>query len=54
MNKIKEIFIHDPEKSTNEISELLDSLKENNISFKDINTYKSSLEEIFIKLVKNS
>ena len=50
----KLVFIHDPEKSTNEISELLDSLKENNISFKDINTYKSSLEEIFIQLVKES
>jgi ABC-2 type transport system ATP-binding protein len=50
----KLVFIHDPEKSKNEISKLLDSLKENNISFKDINTYKSSLEEIFIQLVKKS
>lgn len=48
------VFTYDPEKEDNGISELLSNLKENNIKCKDINTYKSSLEEIFIQLVKES
>ena len=48
------VFNYDPEKEENEIAELLSELKENNIKCKDINTYKSSLEEIFIQLVKVS
>ena len=48
------VFNYDPEKEENEIAELLSELKENNIKCKDINTYKSSLEEIFIQLVKAS
>lgn len=48
------VFNYDPEKEENEIAELLSELKENNIKCKDINTYKSSLEEIFIELVKAS
>jgi ABC-2 type transport system ATP-binding protein len=48
------VFNYDPEKEENNISDLLSQLKENNIMCKDINTYKSSLEEIFIQLVKGS
>ena len=48
------VFNYDPEKEENEIAELLSVLKENDIKCKDINTYKSSLEEIFIQLVKAS
>jgi ABC-2 type transport system ATP-binding protein len=48
------VFNYDPEKEENNISDLLSQLKENNIMCKDINTYKSSLEEIFIQLGKGS
>lgn len=45
------IFIYDPQKEDNAISELLDQLKKNSIRYKDIDTNQSSLEEIFVQLV---
>jgi len=48
------VFTYDSDKEDNEIFVLLSYLQENNIKCKDINTYKSSLEEIFIQLVKES
>ncbi len=36
------------------ITALMDDLSDNNIRFKDINTKKSSLEEIFVQLVRES
>lgn len=45
------IFIYDPAKEDNAISDLLDHLKENSIRCKDIDTHQSSLEEIFVQLV---
>jgi ABC-2 type transport system ATP-binding protein len=45
------IFIYDPQKEDNAISDLLDHLKKNSIRYKDIDTHQSSLEEIFVKLV---
>ena len=47
----KLIFIYDPAKEDNAISDLLDHLKENSIRCKDIDTHQSSLEEIFVQLV---
>lgn len=45
------IFIYDPAKEDNAISDLLEHLKENSIRYKDVDTQQSSLEEIFVQLV---
>jgi ABC-2 type transport system ATP-binding protein len=47
----KLILTYDPE-TENDISDLLDNLKLNGIRPKDIYSYQSSLEEIFIELVE--
>ena len=48
------VFIYNTSREDNEIVLLLDHLKKNSIYFKDIETYKSSLEEIFVQLLKTS
>ena len=50
----KLIYTYDTAKEENCIPELLASIASAGISFKDIHTKQSSLEEIFIKLVKTS
>ena len=47
----KLIFTFDPQKTNNEVSYLLESLRKNLITFSDINIKESSLEEIFVGLV---
>ena len=46
------IFTYDTQKQNNGISALLDKMKENNIFYHDLKTSQSSLEDIFIQLVK--
>lgn len=48
----KLIFTFDTQKQENDVVILLDKLKENNIVFKDLSTQQSSLEDIFIQLVR--
>jgi len=45
------IFTYDSARESNDVTELLDQLKENAIRCKDLDTRQSSLEEIFVKLV---
>lgn len=45
-------FTYDIKKQHNGISDLLDKMKENNINYHDLKTSQSSLEEIFMQLVK--
>ena len=40
------------DKNTTSLKEIIDILNKNNISFQEINTYESDLEDIFLKLVK--
>ena len=47
----KLIFTFDPQKTNNDVSYLLESLRKNLITFSDINIKESSLEEIFVGLV---
>ena len=47
----KLIFTFDPQKTNNEVSYLLESLRKKLITFNDINIKESSLEEIFVGLV---
>lgn len=47
------IFTFDIQKQNNAISELLEKLKEQGINYYDLVTKQSSLEEIFIQLVRN-
>ncbi len=54
LNNDKLIYTYDTTKEENSIAELLASITSAGISFKDIHTKQSSLEEIFIKLVKTS
>ncbi len=49
----KIIFVYNPQKKSNELDDLLNSLRRNSIKYKDINLKESSLEEIFVKLVAN-
>ncbi len=42
------------DKNITSLKNIIDILNRNNISFQEINTYESDLEDIFIKLVKNS
>jgi ABC-2 type transport system ATP-binding protein len=44
----------DSQKSDKGILNLLDDLKTSKINYKDINTKQSSLEEIFVELIKES
>ncbi|WCL50910.1 ABC transporter ATP-binding protein [Leptospira sp. GIMC2001] len=46
------VYTYDTQSRQNGITSLLDGLSKENISFKDINTIQSSLEEIFVELVK--
>lgn len=46
------IYTYDPGAKENGISNLLDTLRKAKISFKDLNTTQSTLEEIFVQLVK--
>lgn len=46
------IFTYDGTKDNNRIADLLDTLKDNSIRYQDIDTQQSSLEEIFVELVK--
>lgn len=48
------VFTYDPARENNEVTELLDHLKENAIHCKDLNTRQSSLEDIFVQLVSKS
>ena len=47
------LYTFDAQKEDTGIVTLLKKLAENNIEFKDLNTKESSLEEIFVSLVKN-
>ena len=40
------------DKNTNSLKEIIDILNKNKISFQEINTFESDLEDIFLKLVK--
>jgi ABC-2 type transport system ATP-binding protein len=40
------------DKNTTSLKEIIDILNKNNISFQEINTFESDLEDIFLKLVK--
>ena len=42
------------DKNVNSLKEIIDILNKNKISFKEINTYESDLEDIFLKLIKSS
>ena len=46
------VFSYDSKKEENGISSLLDDLREENIGYHDLHTKQSSLEEIFVELVK--
>lgn len=46
------IFTYDSKKENKGISSLLEKLKENGIIYQDLKTNQSSLEDIFIKIVK--
>ena len=41
------------DKNTTSLKKIIDILNENKISFQEINTFESDLEDIFLKLVKN-
>ena len=41
------------DKNTTSLKEIIDILNKNKISFQEINTFESDLEDIFLKLVKN-
>jgi ABC-2 type transport system ATP-binding protein len=45
------VLTYDPDSNQNLVMALLEQLRKNNIAYKDISTYKSSLEEIFIQLI---
>jgi len=42
------------DKNVNSLKEIIDILNKNKISFKEINTYESDLEDIFLELIKSS
>ena len=46
-------YTYDPHKTHTGINDLLQSVRESGLSIKDINTTKTSLEEIFVNLVKS-
>lgn len=45
-------FTYDTQKAENGVTSLLDELKENGLRCRDLNTRQSSLEEIFVQLVR--
>lgn len=47
------ILTYDAQKRGNRIAELLNKLKKKNITFHDLSTNQSSLEDIFVQLVNN-
>ncbi|MBL7685892.1 MAG: ABC transporter ATP-binding protein [Deltaproteobacteria bacterium] len=53
-DKMQLIYSYDSHKTENKIPELLSHLQKASISLKDLNTQESSLEDIFVKLVKKS
>ena len=48
------IYTFDTQAERTGITSLLDDLKQAEITFRDLNTTQSSLEEIFVSLVSNS
>lgn len=48
------IYTYDSAKEDNRISELLDKMNQVGIHYKDLNTKQSSLEDIFVKLVRST
>jgi ABC-2 type transport system ATP-binding protein len=46
------IFTYDATKKNNGIANLLEEMKQNGIVYQDLKTHQSSLEDIFIQLVK--
>ncbi|TGK29430.1 ABC transporter ATP-binding protein [Leptospira gomenensis] len=48
------VYTYDSNRKQNGISAILHDLKKEKIEFKDLNTTQSSLEEIFVQLVKES
>ena len=46
------LIVHYDKKIT-QLKEIIDILNKNNISFYEINTYESDLEDVFINLIKN-
>ena len=51
-DKTQLTYTYDGNKEDNGIAELLHQLCQNHVHYKDLNTKKSSLEEIFINLVR--
>lgn len=51
-DKTKIIFNYNSDQDKNNVVTLLDQLKENKISYKDLETHRTSLEEIYVQLVK--
>ncbi|MBT4921578.1 MAG: ABC transporter ATP-binding protein [Rickettsiales bacterium] len=47
-------FTYNANKQDNNIAALLEQLKTNNISYQDLHTRESSLEDIFVQLIKKS
>jgi ABC-2 type transport system ATP-binding protein len=45
-------YTYDPHKTRTGINELLQALRDAELSIKDVHTTKTSLEEIFVSLVK--
>jgi len=45
-------YTYDPHKTRTGINELLQALRDADLSIKDVHTTKTSLEEIFVSLVK--
>ena len=41
------------DKNITQLREIIEILNKNNISFYEINTYESDLEDVFINLIKN-
>jgi ABC-2 type transport system ATP-binding protein len=52
MNGLELTYTYDTKTKENGISYLLDDLRKSKILFKDLDTSQSSLEEIFVQLVK--
>jgi len=48
------VFSYDSAKEDNMIADLLEGLRTSGISFKDLHTKQSSLEDIFVSLVKQA
>lgn len=51
-NGMRLVYVYDPEKEDNGVADLLDALKNAGITCKDLETRKSSLEDIFVRLVE--